>query len=221
MPEQLRAFLNSLETFWLNLSLFLPQIIASFVLLILGWLVAKLLRKVALRVLKFLRIDVAAEKSGIDDFLVKGGVRYTTTTIVANLIYWFVLFTVMLALLNSLGLQTAAELFNRIVLYIPNVIVAVLVLMFGALFARFVKGVTFTYLSNIGIAGAEVMSTIAQWAILIFVFSVALEQLAIGGQILVSAFQIAFGALCLALALAFGLGGREWAAHILERFWKK
>lgn len=221
MPEQLRAFLNSLETFWLNLSLFLPQIIASFVLLILGWLVAKLLRKLALRVLKFLRIDVAAEKSGIDDFLVKGGVRYTTTTIVANLIYWFVLFTVMLALLNSLGLQTAAELFNRIVLYIPNVIVAVLVLMFGALFARFVKGVTFTYLSNIGIAGAEVMSTIAQWAILIFVFSVALEQLAIGGQILVSAFQIAFGALCLALALAFGLGGREWAAHILERFWKK
>lgn len=221
MPEQLRAFLNSLETFWLNLSLFLPQIIASFVLLILGWLVAKLLRKVALRVLKFLRIDVAAEKSGIDDFLVKGGVRYTTTTIVANLIYWFVLFTVMLALLNSLGLQTAAELFNRIVLYIPNVIVAVLVLMFGALFARFVKGVTFTYLSNIGIAGAEVMSTIAQWAILIFVFSVALEQLAIGGQVLVSAFQIAFGALCLALALAFGLGGREWAAHILERFWKK
>ncbi len=107
MPEQLRAFLNSLETFWLNLSLFLPQIIASFVLLIVGWLAAKLLRKLALRVLKFLRIDVAAEKSGIDNFLVKGGVRYTTT-IVANLIYWFVLFTVMLPLLNSLGLQTAA-----------------------------------------------------------------------------------------------------------------
>ncbi len=221
MPEQLRAFLDSLETFWRNLSGFLPQIVGSFVLLILGWLVAKLLRKVALKFLKFVRLDVAAEKSGVDDFLVKGGVPYTTTTIVANLIYWFILFTVMLALLNSLGLQSAAELFNRIILYIPNVIVAVLVLMFGALFARFVKGVAFTYLSNIGITGAEVMSSIAQWAILVFVFSVALEQLAIGGQILVSAFQIAFGALCLALALAFGLGGKEWAAHILEKLWKK
>lgn len=221
MPEQLRAFLDSLETFWRNLSVFLPQIVGSFVLLILGWLVAKLLRKVALKFLKFVRLDVAAEKSGVDDFLVKGGVPYTTTTIVANLIYWFILFTVMLALLNSLGLQSAADLFNRIILYIPNVIVAVLVLMFGALFARFIKGVTFTYLSNIGITGADVMSTIAQWAILVFVFSVALEQLDIGGQILVSAFQIAFGALCLALALAFGLGGKEWAAHILEKLWKK
>ncbi len=221
MPEQLRAFLDSLETFWRNLSVFLPQMVGSFVLLILGWLVAKLLRKLALKFLKFVRLDVAAEKSGVDDFLVKGGVPYTTTTIVANLIYWFILFTVMLALLNSLGLQSAADLFNRIILYIPNVIVAVLVLMFGALFARFIKGVTFTYLSNIGITGAEVMSTIAQWAILVFVFSVALEQLDIGGQILVSAFQIAFGALCLALALAFGLGGKEWAAHILEKLWKK
>lgn len=221
MPEQLRAFLDSLETFWLNLSVFLPHIVGSFLLLTLGWLVAKLLRKLAVKFLKFVRLDVAAEKSGIDDFLVKGGVPYTTTTIVANLIYWFILFTVMLALLNSLGLQSAADLFNRIILYIPNVIVAVLVLMFGALFARFVKGVAFTYLSNIGITGAEVMSTIAQWAILVFVFSVALEQLAIGGQILVSAFQIAFGALCLALALAFGLGGREWAAHILEKLWRK
>jgi hypothetical protein len=221
MLDQLSAFLKSLEGFWRDISLYLVQIVGSFLLLILGWLVARLLRRLALRFLKFVRLDSVAEKSGLDDFLVKGGVPYTTTTIVANLVYWFVLFTVILALLNSLGLQSAAELFNRIILYIPNVIVAVLVLMFGALFARFVKGVAFTYLSNIGITGAEAMSAVAQWAILIFVFSVALEQLNIGGQILVSAFQIAFGALCLALALAFGLGGKEWAAHVLEKFWKK
>lgn len=221
MLDQLMAFLKSLESFWRNISQYLALMFGSFILLILGWLVAKLLRRLMLKFLKFVRLDVAAEKSGVDDFLMKGGVPYTTTTIVANLVYWFVLFTVILGLLNSLGLQAAAELFNRIILYIPNVIVAVLVVMFGALFARFVKGVAFTYLSNIGVAGAEAMSAAAQWAILVFVFSVALEQLNIGGQILVSAFQIAFGALCLALALAFGLGGREWAAHILEKFWKR
>lgn len=221
MLDQLFSFFKSLETFWLNLSVFLPQIIGSFLLLIIGWIVAKIVRKVVLRFLKFIRLDTLAEKSGIDDFLVKGGVPYTTRTIVANLVYWFILFTVILALLNSLGLQAAAELFNRIILYIPNVIVAVLVLMFGALFARFVRGVSFTYLSNIGIAGAQVMSNITQWAIVVFAFSVALEQLSIGGQILISAFQLAFGALCLAFALAFGLGGKEWAAHILEKFWKK
>lgn len=219
--EQVDIFVRSLESFWVQLSAFLPQLLGAMVLMFLGWLLAKVLRRAAIKVLKLARLDVAAEKSGIDDFLIQGGVRFTAVTIIGSIVYWFIILTVILAVVNSLGLESAAGLFNKIILYVPNVFVALLVLMFGALFAKFVRGVAFTYLSNIGISGAMVMSAIAQWAILVFVFSVALEQLAIGGQILVSAFQIAFGALCLALALAFGLGGREWAAQILERLFKK
>lgn len=219
--EQMNLVVESLRSFWMELSISLPRILGAVVLLIIGWIIAKVLRKATVKILKLVRLDVVAEKAGIEDFLLRGGVRYTAITIVANLLYWFVLFTVMLAVLNSLGLDAAAELFNKVILYIPNVIVAVLVLIFGALFAKFVQGVSYTYLNNIGLSGAQVMSSVAQYAILVFVASIALEQLAIGGQILVSAFQIAFGALCLALALAFGLGGREWAAHILERIWKK
>lgn len=221
MMEQVNITLESLRTFWLQLSSYLPQVVAALILLTVGWLVAKLVRKAATRFLKMIRLDVVAEKAGIEDFLLQGGVKYTTVTIVANLIYWLLMFTVMLAVLNSLGLQAAAELFNRIILYIPNVVVAILVLMFGTLFAKFMRGISYTYLNNIGVGGAEAVSQIAQWAILIFVVSVALEQLAIGGQVLVSAFQIAFGALCLALALSFGLGGKEWAAKVLDRMWKK
>jgi hypothetical protein len=99
--------------------------------------------------------------------------------------------------------------------------VALLLLVFGSLFARFVRGVSSAYLNNIGLEGSELLSGVAQWAILLFAVSAALEQLAIGGQVLVSAFQISFGALCLALALAFGLGGKEWAARILEKMWRK
>ncbi len=221
MPDHLAAAFESLKLFWYQLGQVLPQLAAGLLLLIAGWLVAKLIRKALIRLMKFVRLDVAAEKAGIEDFLLKGNVQYTTVTILANLVYWFILFAVMLAVLNSFGMVAAAELFNKIILFIPNVIIAVLALIFGALFAKFVRGVSFTYLSNIGVTGAEFMSNIAQWALLIFVASVALEQLSIGGQILVSAFQIAFGALCLALALAFGLGGREWAAHVLEKLWKK
>jgi hypothetical protein len=136
-------------------------------------------------------------------------------------VYWLIMFTVILAALNSLGLQNASALFNKIILYVPNVIVAILVLMFGALFAKIVRAVTFTYLSNIGISGADVIGHIAQWAILLFVVSIALEQLSLGGQILVSAFQIGFGAICLALAIAFGLGGKDLAAHLLGKIWKQ
>jgi hypothetical protein len=163
---------------------------------------------------------VLAEKAGVEDFLLQGGVRYTTVTLIANMLYWFILFAFVLAVLSSIGLTTAADLFGKMLLYLPNVIVALLVLVFGTVLAKFIQGVTFTYLNNMGIAGAQIMSAIAHWAVLLFVVSAALEQLAIAGQILVSAFQIAFGALCLALALAFGLGGREWAAHILEKLWK-
>ncbi len=221
MPEQLTSALEFFRTAWSQLSDVFPKVATALLLLIAGWLVAKLMRKLLIRLMKFVRLDIAAEKAGIEDFLLQGDVKYTTVTILANVIYWFVMFSVMLAVVNSLGLHTADELFAKIILYIPNVIVALLVLMFGSLLAKFFRGITFTYLSNIGISGAEFVSHVAQWALLLFVVSVALEQLSIGGQILVSAFQIAFGALCLALALAFGLGGRDWAAHVLNKLWKK
>jgi len=219
--EQINAFVDALRMAWMQVVAFLPKLFAALVLLTLGWIVAKLFRKGALKIFKILRLETVAEKSGIEDFLLKGGVPFTTITLLANLIYWFIMLIVFLAVLNSLGLEAAAGLFDKIVLYIPNVLVAVVVLLFGTLFARLVKGVSQTYLSNVGVSGAEMMSSIAYYAILIFVVSVALEQLAVGGQVLVSAFQIGFGALCLALALAFGLGGRDWAARLLEKARKK
>jgi hypothetical protein len=219
--NQINVVLESLKTFWMELGNFLPQLIAALLVLIVGWLIAKLIRKAFVRVLRLLRVDVAAEKSGIENFLLRGGVQFTTVTILGSLIYWLILFMVLFAALNILGLQAAADIFNKIIVYIPNVIVAIVVLIFGTMFAKFIQGISLTYLSNVGFEGAQLVSYLAQYAIVIFVVSIALEQLAIGGQVLVSAFQIAFGGLCLALALAFGLGGREWAARILEKMWKK
>jgi len=215
--EQLDIMFESLKHFWNQVAEVLPRVIASLVILSLGWMIAKLVRKGTKRLLNLLKVDVMAERSGIEDFLLRGDVKLTMVGLLSSLAYWIVMFTVVLAVLNSLGLDAAAELFNRVILYLPNVIVAVLVLIFGAQFARFIQGVAFTYLTNIGIGGAHLMSLVTQYALIFFVVSVALEQLDIGGQVLVSAFQIAFGALCLALALAFGLGGRDWAARMIER----
>ena len=215
------TYVESLRLFLLQLSEVLPKLAGAVVVLIVGWLVARIVRRLATRLLKLIRVDVLAEKSGIEDFLLRGGVRYTTVTLIASMVYWFILFIFALAALNSMGLSTAAEVLHKVILYIPNVVVAVLLLMFGTVFAKFIQGVSFTYLSNIGISGAHLVSVIAQWAIIVFVVSATLEQLSIGGQILISAFQIAFGALCLALALAFGLGGKDWAAKILDKMLKK
>jgi hypothetical protein len=107
------------------------------------------------------------------------------------------------------------------VLYIPNIIVAILVLVFGVLVARFINSMVFAYLNNIGVQGALTISTLAEYATIIFVVFVALEQLAIGTTLLTAAFQIGFGAIGLALALAFGLGGREWAAGVIKKLTEK
>jgi hypothetical protein len=221
MVEQFRATLESLRQFWLDLSAGLPGLLVAILLLLLGWLLARILRRGLIRLLRLLRIDVLAEKAGVEDFLLQGGVRYTTVTLLADLLYWLVLMTVMLAALHTIGLQNAPALFNKIISYVPSVIVAALILMFGAFVAKIARAITFTYLSNVGISGADVIGHIAQWAMLLFAVSVALEQLSIGVQILVTAFQLAFGALCLAMAIAFGLGGKDWAASVLEKLRKR
>jgi hypothetical protein len=220
MPDQINAMLESLRTLWNQLIQFLPQLVVGIIIMIVGWICAKLLRKGVVFVLKLLRIDKVAEKAGIEDFLLKGGAQYSTVNVLANLFYWFLVFALTLAILHSLGLDAAKELFNRILLYIPNVVAAVLVLIFGTLLAKLVRGATFTYLTNVRIAGSEFISTVTYWAIVFLVVSVALQQLSLGGQLLISAFEIAFGGLCLALAIAFGLAGKEWATQILEKLWR-
>jgi len=219
--DKIWSVFEPLEAFWYQLAAVFPKILAALVLIIVGGIFAKFIRKMAIKLLKLVRLDVAAERSGMEDFLLQGGVKFTTVTLLANMIYWMVIFVVLLGALNVIGLEVAAELFNKIILYIPNVMIAVIVLIFGMMFAKFIQGLTFTYLTNIKIDGAELISAVARYAILLFVISMALEQLAIGGQILISAFQIAFGALCLALALAFGIGGKDWAARVLDKLWKK
>ncbi|RPI06525.1 MAG: hypothetical protein EHM64_02600 [Ignavibacteriae bacterium] len=220
MLDQINTMLKSLQSLWEQLVQFLPQLVIGVLVLIIGWVLARLLRRVIIFILKFVRINTLSEKAGIEDFLLKGGAQYSTVNILANLIYWFLLFGLTLAVLHSLGLNAAKELFNRILLYMPNVVAAILVVIFGSLLAKLVRGATFTYLTNIRIAGAEFISTITYWAIIFLVVFIALQQLSIGGQVLISAFEIAFGGLCLALAIAFGLAGKEWATQILEKLWR-
>jgi len=136
-------------------------------------------------------------------------------------VYWLVILLTLLTAFNSLGLGVVSELFRRVALFIPNVIVAVLILAIGLYFARFISDTVLAYSRNVGIEDAELMGRLTRYAIVIFVIITALVQVNIGTEILMDAFRILFGATCLALALAFGIGGQKWAAGALEKFLKK
>lgn len=221
MQQQIDVFVASLTSFWTQLAGFVPQLLAALLLLFVGWIFASLIRTGVVKLLDVLKFDELSQKTGIDAFLKQGNIHASLSRIVANLIYWLFILVMIVMVSNSLGLHTVAELFNRVVLYIPNIIVAILVLVFGVLLARFINRLVFAYLNNMGVEGALTLSTISEYAVIIFVIFVALEQLEIGTQLLTAAFQIGFGAIGLALALAFGLGGRDWAAGVIRRMTEK
>ena len=215
------TLLRSLRNSWNEAIAVLPDVLLAVVLLIVGWLVAKLMRRLAIRVLRAAHVDEIAERSGLDDFLVQGGVEHTTVTLIGGAVYWLILAAVFIALLDALGLRTAEVLLARLATFVPNLIVATGILVFGTLLARVIGGLVFSYLSNIGSHAAAPIGALARYAVLVFVLFMAAEQLAIQTEVLVSAFQIAFAALCLAAALAFGLGGRDWAAGVISRYTRK
>ncbi len=220
MPRFLDPLVDSLRITWAQVVEFSPEFLGAVLFLVLGWLLAQVARRLVIRFLRLLRLDVAAERGGVEDFLLRGGVRYTAVTLVGQLVYWTVLLVSVLAVINLLGLPLSTTLFDQVAGYLPNVVAALIILVFGSILGRFVRGAAHTWLNNVGAHGGQLVGLLAHVAILVFVVILALEQLRIGGQVLVSAFQLAFGGLCLALALAFGLGGRDWATGVLNRAWK-
>ena len=221
MDAQLDVFLSSLQTFWGQIALFLPKFLAALVLLLAGWLLARLLRAAVRRALEAFGFGRMAEKSGIEALLRQGGVELSMAQIISGVVFWLVILIVAVSAANSLGLDTVAALINRVVLYLPNVVVAILVLVFGTLLARFINRLLFAWLSGLKVPNALGFSTGTEYSLQVFALFLALQQLDIGSQLLTVAFAIAFGGLVLALSLAFGLGGREWAAERIRQWGKQ
>lgn len=216
MQDIRQLIISSMQGFFDRIVAALPSILAAALIFVLGWLVAKLVRVVVVKFLTLIRFNIVAWKSGIDAFLEKGGIKRNTVELIGQMFYWLIMLIVLVAAVDALGLQVASELLNRILLYVPNIIAAVVVLVLGLFFANFIGGVIRTSASNANFSHPEFLGEVSRYAMMIFVTAIALEQLGVGKQIVVQGFTILFGAVCLAGALAFGLGGRDVAARFLE-----
>lgn len=200
---------------------FLPNILAAILILLVGWIIALVLQRAVGRGLRIVKFPDVAERAGIEGFLQKGGVERSSTDLIAVLVYWLVMLIVLLTAVNALRLEMASQLLNQILLYIPNIIVAVIVVVVGMYAASFVAGLVRTAAANAGIREAGLVATLARYALVIFAFAIALNQLRIGQDIVANAFLILFGAACLAGALAVGLGSREIVSRYLEERFRK
>jgi hypothetical protein len=215
--QQLDIFVASLTSFWTELASFIPQLLGAIIALVLGWMLAKVARSGVMRLLTLLKFDKATEKSGLEAFMKHAELELSVGSVIGNLVYWLIILVMIVTVANSLGLSMVADLFNKVVLYIPNVIVAILVLVFGTILARFINRLVFAWLNNMEFEGALTVSTFSEYAMLVFVFFMALEQLQIANELLTAAFIISFGAVGLAFAIAFGLGAKDWAAKVIDK----
>jgi flagellar biosynthesis protein FliQ len=219
--RELDVTLEPLRVFLAEIGAGLPRLLIAVLVLVLGWMVAKAVRFAVDRGLRAVNFPVLTERSGLDVFLRNGGVRSDTTAIVALLGYWLVILAALVIAFNSLNLTAITDLISRVLLFVPRLMVAIVLLAFGAYFARFIDNAVQAYCAGVGMQDAEMLGRIARWAILTFVILIALDQVGIGGDLIRQTFLILLAAFAFALALAFGLAGKDWASDLLERWWPR
>jgi hypothetical protein len=219
--DRIDMLLEPVRAFLVQVGQFAPRLALAALVLVGGWLLAKLARLAARRALRAVNFHVLTERAGMDGFLRQGGIEADTSAIFAGLVYWLVVFAALVIAFNSVGLDYITDLLREVVLFVPRVIVALLILAFGAYFARFIGATVATYCRNVGVQDGDLLGNLAQYAIIAFVVLIALEQVHVAGELVRQSFLIILAGVVFALALAFGLGGRDWAAGLLERWFPR
>jgi len=195
---------------------FLPTLIGILVILVIGWIVAAVLKNVVVKLLKIIQFDTASEKSGLSDVLRKGGIKNTLSELIGGLIYWTVMLLVFMAALNALGMTVVASLLDKVIFYIPNVIAAIFIITLGIFFASVIGSIVMTASMNAGIKQSKLLSQVTQTVIVIFAAITTLEQLNIATAILSTTVTILLGAIGLAVAIAVGLGSKDIAGKLMQ-----
>jgi hypothetical protein len=217
--ENVDIMLEPIREFLLQIAGFLPKLAVALGVLTAGLLLAKLARFAIIKGLRAVNFNVLTERAGLEEFMKQGGIETDTTGIFGLLVYWVVILASLIIGFNSLGLTYITELLGHVVMFVPKVVVAILILAFGAYFARFVGKAVVSYCKNIAIQDSDILGKLAQYAIMTFVVLIALDQINVGGDIVRQSFLIILAGVVFALALAFGLGGKDAAAEMIDRWW--
>jgi flagellar biosynthesis protein FliQ len=219
--ENIDVMLVPLRGLLFEIGNFLPRLGVALAVMVVGWLLAKGLRLGVVKALRALNFHVLTERAGIDGFLKQGGTEKDTVEWFGIIIYVLVLIASLIVAFNTLGLTQVTDLLGRVLLFMPRLLVALLVVVFGGYFARFISNAVQRYFKAAGISDAEILSRIVRYAVMAFVLLLAIDHLDLGGVLIQHTFLILLSGVVFALALAFGLGGRERAAQLIERWFPR
>lgn len=206
------------DAFITKIAVFLPNLFFAIAIILLGWVLCNIIKRVVVRILKICQFDMLADRAGIKQILDRGGIKQSASDILGLLVFWFLFLIAIVTTLETLNLSGATDTLHTIYLYIPKIVAALVTLILGLYFANFLESVTRTSCANADLEAAPSIGRAAYIGTAIFVVAGIFEILDIASEIVIWAFILVFGAVCLALALSFGLGGKEVAGRFLEKW---
>lgn len=199
----------------------IPKIIGFALIVVAGWFVASLIERGLAAVLRSIRFNDLAQRAGLSDFIHKMGMNTDAAGMLGLVVKWFVRLIALVVAFDALGLPAVSEVLRQLLLWLPNVVVAVVVLVIGGLAARGLSNVVRGAAAEAGLSNSDFLAKVASVVVWAFAIVVAVNQLGIATELVNTLFMAVVGALALALGLAFGLGGRETAAEILRKWYAK
>jgi len=196
---------------------FLPKFIIVISILILGWAAGAILGRAISQIIKSIKFDKVLQRAGVEDVLSRAGFRLDSGAFLGALVRWFIIVVFLVAALDILGLDRVNVFLQEVVLgYLPQVIIAVLILLIAAVVADSMQKIVIGSTKAAGIQSAHFLGVVARWSIWVFASLIALSQLGIAPQFMYTLFTGFVGMLALAGGLAFGLGGRDIAAKYMD-----
>ncbi len=211
----------SFTNLWLGVVGFVPKLVVAIVIVLLGWGIGVLFGRVVSQIIRVLKIDEALKRAGVEDFLNKGGIGLDSGMFLGGLVRWFVIVVFLIGAFEVLNLSQVTVFLRDILNYLPQVIVAVLILIAAGLVSDAMKKIVLSSAMSAGISSAGFLSTVTGWVIWVFAVLVALSQLGIAVGFIQTIFTGLVVALSLGLGLAFGLGGQEAASRVIDRVSKE
>lgn len=211
----------SFKNLWLGVVGFVPNLVVAIVVVLLGWGIGVLFGRVVSQIIKAIKVDEALRKAGVEDFLNKGGISLNAGAFLGGLVRWFVILVFLIGALEILKLTQVTQFLTEILNYLPQVIVAVLILIAAGLVADAMKKVVLSSAMSAEVASAGFLATVTKWVIWVFAILVALSQLGIASGFVQTIFTGLVVALSLGLGLSFGLGGQEAASRVIEKLSKE
>ena len=217
MNWMLTTAADSVRAMFVRVGQALPRVAVALLIFVVGWLAARAAKWAVVKALRMVSFDDLAEKIRINEFLRRGDVKVHLSELVGIFLYWLIVLAFLLAALDLLGMTVAAELLERVLAYVPQVVAGILVLILGLFFATLVSGVVQTAAANAGVGQAKALGQIARIVVIIFSSAVALEKF-LSSTIIQTTFNTVVMAFAFGAALAFGLGCKDLAGRTVQDF---